>query len=308
LLRWGAHVVAIDVANPELWEGLLGLAAQSAGRLSVPVRSGSTSLPRSEVAQHAGVDVVTELPELTAWLRTIPAPFTLGTYVYADGLMHVQATVAVDALTRRLLKEHAELSLAFLATPTDVYAVPLDVVEDSRRRFSRRAAGAFAVHGLSAGRLFTQNYPDVVASHAGDRFGLCDALVVQQGPNYALAKRIQRWRATHARLGGHLVSVNVAPATRTRSVLRNRLLAAAYAGAPRFGLEVFDPSTSSTLMAALLVHDLRDPRSAARPDVELAEPYRLFTDAAVHGGMWRSAYAPRSVLGAAVLLGMVTRS
>jgi len=52
------------------------------------------------------------------------------------------------------------------------------------------------------------------------------------------------------------VSFKIAPPTRTRSVVKNRALAAAYAGAHRFGVEVFDPGTANTLMAALLVHDL----------------------------------------------------
>jgi hypothetical protein len=311
LLRWGAHVVAVDVPGATQWQQILDVAATSAGRLSLPVSAGAGQLPRGEIAQHAGVDVVADLPRATAWLReligTLTGPVTLGTYVYADGLQHVRATMAVDALTHQLMSEDDRLSLAFLATPTDVYAVPIDVVEDSRRRYDRRAAGAVAAHGLSAGRLFTSNYPDVATSNTGDRFGLCDALVMQQGPNYALAKRIQRWRATQAWLSGRAVSINVAPATRTRSVVRNRLLAAAYAGAPRFGLEVFDPSTSSTLMAALLVHDLRNPRPPLPHAAERSEPYRLFTSHAVHGGMWRSGYAARSVLGAAVVMGMVSR-
>ena len=50
--------------------------------------------------------------------------------------------------------------------------------------------------------------------------------------------------------------MNVAPPTRTRSVTKNRVLAAAYAGAHRFGVEVFEPATTKVLMAALLVHDL----------------------------------------------------
>ena len=59
-----------------------------------------------------------------------------------------------------------------------------------------------------------------------------------------------------ARRDGATVSINIAPPTRTRSVLKNRALAAAYAGAHRFGVEVFEPATSQVLMAALLVYDL----------------------------------------------------
>jgi hypothetical protein len=159
----------------------------------------------------------------------------------------------------------------------------------------------------TAGRLFRPNYPSVEELPDGGLAGVNDSLVPQQGPNYALAKRIQRWRALQARADGRLVSLNVAPATRTRSVLRNRVLAAAYAGAHRFGIEVFNPSTSNTLMAALLVNDLRNPGAAANPATALRHPLELFWQGANHGGLWRSAFEPRSVLGLAVALGMVQR-
>ena len=103
---------------------------------------------------------------------------------------------------------------------------------------------------LSGGRLLRRNYVP------GEDPGINDSVVLQQGPNYLLAKRIQRWRATTARAQGMPVSFKIAPPTRTRSVLKNRALAAAYAGAHRFGVEVFEPGTANTLMAALLVHDL----------------------------------------------------
>ena len=50
----------------------------------------------------------------------------------------------------------------------------------------------------------------------------------RQGPNYALAKRLQSWRAMVARADGQPVSINVAPATATASVVSNPQFAAAY--------------------------------------------------------------------------------
>jgi hypothetical protein len=85
-------------------------------------------------------------------------------------------------------------------------------------------------------------------------------------------------------------------------------LAAAYAGASQFGIEVFQPSTANTLMAALLVRDLRDPQSASNPHRELHNPMDLFADAANHGGLWRAAYEPRSVLSLAAILGLFVRN
>ena len=99
---------------------------------------------------------------------------------------------------------------------------------------------------LSGGRLLTRNYVP------GSDPGINDSIVAQQGPNYLLAKRIQRWRATLARAEGASVSLAVAPPTRTQSVIKNRALAAAYAGSHRFGIEVFEPETARTLMACLL--------------------------------------------------------
>ena len=246
-------------------------------------------------------------PRVAAWLAGIEGRFTLGTYVYADGAAHVRASVAVDTITRVLLDRRPDVALAFLATPTDAFAVPGDVVDDSARRYADRAALRRLARVGSAGRLFRPNYTGSEVLPDGSSGGVNDSLVPQQGPNYALAKRIQRWRALQARADGHLVSLNVAPATRTRSVLRNRVLAAAYAGAHRFGVEVFDPSTSNTLMAALLVHDLREPKAVAAPATPLRHPLELFWQGANHGGLWRNAFEPRSVLGIAVALGMLQR-
>jgi hypothetical protein len=80
--------------------------------------------------------------------------------------------------------------------------------------------------------------------------------------------------------------------------VKNRALAAAYAGAHRFGVEVFEPATSNVLMAILLVHDLH---TGGGPRHE--HPWQDEAYAAVHGGLWRTGYAPRSALGLAALLG-----
>jgi hypothetical protein len=195
-----------------------------------------------------------------------------------------------------LLADRPDSALAFLATPTDVFAVPGEAVAHSVRAYAGRSATAKLIgrplRTLSAGRLLRRAYVP------GADPGICDSLVAQQGPNYALAKRLHRWRATVARDAGTTVSMNVAPPTRTRSVVKNRALAAAYAGAHRFGVEVFEPATANVLMAALLVHDLHTGGGPAHE-----HPWQDEAFAAVHGGLWRTPYAPRSALGLAALLG-----
>jgi hypothetical protein len=340
LLDWGAHVVAVDLPRPALWRRLIAATRDGSGRLTVPV---SRWLPASagddEIAEAAGADLVAGTPDLLGWLATVDPPYTVGNYAYAPGAAHLRVAVAADAVLAELFDRHGSgVSAAFLATPTDVFCVPEAAVQDSRRRHAgrgraRRSARAIARFG-SAGSGFRPNYDTWLRLPDGRRAGLNDSLIVQQGPNYALAKRIQRWRAVHARAAGRTVSVQVAAASRTRSVLSNRLLAAGYAGAHRFGVEVFDPATSNALLAALLAGDLATGTSAADPGGNAGgagagasagtgtsagsaagtgegvpesggagHPLELFWSAANHGGLWRTPYAPRSVLGLAVLLG-----
>jgi hypothetical protein len=308
LCRWGANVVPIDLPRLDIWLRILAMIRQGRGRATIPVRERPAGLDEDALAGVAGADLVTELPEVAAWLDGFDGPLTLGNYVYADGAAHVRVSLAVDALIARLAERRDDLSLGVLATPTDVFAVPEPAVDAARRRFAeRRRLLERGAHAATRGRLFAPNYPELVETPSGVRVGVADCLVPQQGPNYALAKRLQGWRASVARARGLVTSINVAPPTRTRSVLKNRVLAAAYAGARRFGVEVFDPATSNTLMAALLVHDLRNPAAAANPQRRLEHPAQLFMEGANHGGLWRNPFAPRSALGFAVALGLLRR-
>ena len=289
LLRWGATVAAVDLPRQDLWTRLLDDAGGTAGRLLVPARPGASPL-----AERAGVDLVHELPAATGWVAGLDSALVLGNYVYADGATNVRVSTAVDAMTRTVQQARPDTALSFLATPTDVFAVPGDAVAASVRSYAERRTSKLLrgpLRTLSGGRLLRRNYVP------GEDPGINDSVVLQQGPNYLLAKRIQRWRATSARARGTSVSFKIAPPTRTRSVLKNRALAAAYAGAHRFGVEVFEPGTANTLMAALLVHDL----VAGSPAQE--HPWQDEAYAAAHGGLWRAAYDPRSALGLAALLG-----
>ncbi len=311
LLDWGATVWAVDLPRPDLWRRLIPDAEDRAGRLMVPVPvdvADGARLQGQALAAAAGADVLTHAPEVRTWLAGIERPFTLGNYVYADGASHVRTSLAIDAIGTDLLASGTDVMLAWLATPTDVFAVPMEAVEESRRRWRSARVRRLLQSPLRLAGQFERNYPSTVFTANGVEYGISDCLVSQQGPNYLLAKRLQRWRALVARESGTRVSLNVAPSTRTTSVVKNRALAAAYAGAGRFGLEIFEPETSNAIMAALLVHDLRNPESSAHPSVELAHPMQLFIEGACHGGLWRSQYAARSVLGFAAVAGMFERN
>ncbi len=306
LCRWGTEVIAVDLPRPELWDRIISVAHQGAGVVRAPIRSGIAN-DLSALRTGAGADLLVETPEIRTWLASFEGPLTVGNYAYADGSTFLRLAAALDALTEALQTERDDVAISYLATPTDVFAVTPEIVDGALSRRPRVAPMSTASRIATGGRAFHPNYGCEIEGEDGHRWGIADALIPQQGPNYALAKMLQRWRATISREEGHVTSANVAPATLTRSVVKNQVLAAAYRGASAFGIEIFGGTTSRALMSAMLVHDLRNPQASSQPDTHLAHPYELFTEGAAHGGLWRLPYEPRSVLPLAVGLGLLKR-
>lgn len=304
LLRWGADVAAVDLPDHRRAAIMLQQSAASAGTVRVPMRAEASD--GESLDRRVGADLLHNLGAVTSWVTDldVPGELVVGSYLYADGGVNVRLAVAADLLDQHVLAARPHTAWAGLGTPTDVYVVPPAAVAASVSAYeaasSRRVVGR-PLRALTSGRLMARNYPaDSVGSP-----GVADGIVPEQGPNYLLAKRIQRWRAMVDRSRGRTVSFHVAPAARTPSVTRNGRFAAAYAGVHRFGIEVFEPATAATLMAALLVHDLYANQPFA--GVDPATPWALESHAAVHGGVWRSAYLPRSVIGLAAVKGIAAR-
>lgn len=131
----------------------------------------------------------------------------------------------------------------------------------------------------------------------GRKFYLVDGLVNKQGPNYALAKRMQHWRAVVAREEHRCrVSSNIAPSTATASVVSNRLFAMAYGGMAFFKpMEVFQQETSNAVMGAILISDVCNPSTPSNPTLPIKNPLSLFSYGSFHGGVWRMAYTIDSI-------------
>ena len=163
LLSWGVNAIGVDLPSAPLWSRVLETARHSAGTLKVPVAGlpGDTGSPREvglDLAQSAGLDLAADIPMVADWLATVDGPLVLGNYVYADGAANVRVASAVDALTVRLQAARPDVALAFLATPTDVFAVPPEAVAESCRRFAARPMAAKLARATTAGRLFKQAY------------------------------------------------------------------------------------------------------------------------------------------------------
>jgi hypothetical protein len=182
--------------------------------------------------------------------------------------------------------------------------VPKPIAERSLSRFQQDNLLAKLLRALSFGAMFKPNVSQILQNETG----VINALVVEQGPNYNLAKRVQRWRAVLAREQGVRVSCNVAPINATRSVAKRKLFAAGFSGAENFGIKVFKPITANALLGMCLLDDLTSSGSAANPANELPNPEALFVTSAFHGGLWKMAYQLQSILIPGVLIGFVKRA
>jgi hypothetical protein len=308
LARWCANIVAVDIGREAVWRRIAGIAAEGNATLMAPVRRALRS-QYNDMLADAGADLLREAPAVAAWLRGLDRPLDIAALGYLDGERHVRLALAMDLIQSAVCESDPRTSLAWMATPTDVFAVPEATARRAMATYDERSAGqralAMPLRLASGDRFFHPNVERIEHPAQGPAYGLVDSIVVEQGPNYALAKRLQQWRALLARDAGHRSSINVAPSTTTASVVKNPALAAGFAGADAFGLEVFEPGTTNAIMAALWVHDLRSDESVANPMRGLNHPFELLMDNACHGGLWTAAYRARSALPLAAALGWI---
>jgi len=262
-----------------------------------------------ELYKQAGSNLITQAPEINNWLQTVypDKKLTVGCYVYLDGEAHVKVALACDAIMKGL-SESRKAGLAYLCTPTDAHVITEEARKAALANYNSldwRNLLVLPIRALS-GRMLVKNAIPPIKSKDGKEFSIVDGLVVAQGPNYALAKRLQHWRAVVARASGCLVSSHIAPSTATASVVHNRQFAWAYDGMPYFKpLEIFEQETSNAVMSAILIHDINNPKAVARPDVPLRNPLEMFKENSFHGGIWRAAYKVNSIGEVSVLVHFV---
>lgn len=308
LSKWNANIVAVDLQNEHVWDKILNTIQQGNATLYAPSFEQLDSSTDISVLKHKlGANLLTQIPEITQWLLQNPNDLDLAAIAYLDGEKHVRVALAMDAIMQQISQHKTNTSLMFMCTPTDVYAIPKEVSEATHKKFKQRSTLhkvlTKGISALSLKHFFDPNDDELIQSDNQQQYGIADCLVVEQGPNYALAKRLQQWRATLARAEGQVVSINIAPSTTTHSVVKNPLLKAAFNGATLFDVEAFKPETTNALMAALWIHDLQNAKSVAHPNTPLNHPLELMMSGANHGGLWRVAYLARTALPFAALYG-----
>ena len=308
LSRWKANIVALDLPNSNVWGKILTTVQQGNATLYAPSIDKIDSETSIDVLKEKlGANLLTQTPEIAQWLVKNQHDLDLAAIAYLDGEKHVRVSMAMDSIMQYVSAHKENTSLMYMCTPTDVYAVPPEVIEGSSNKFKQRSQVqkllSKGISTVTQNHFFKKNLHALTQSENGKSYGIADCLVVEQGPNYALAKRIQQWRATLARHQGQRVSINIAPSTTTHSVTKNPLLKAAFNGAGIFDVEAFEPATTNAIMAALWIHDLRNPKSIANPEVPMDHPLELMMEGANHGGLWRVAYLARTALPFAALFG-----
>ncbi|GMI41891.1 hypothetical protein TeGR_g11210, partial [Tetraparma gracilis] len=301
LMSLGANVVAIDLDRPGIWKNLIATARASPGSITFPMKvPQADAKTEDELYAQSGCNLFTETPLIKDWLLPLykGKQFVVGSYAYLDGALHVQVSLAMDAICEAL-SEQRKASLAYLCTPTDAHLCERSATDAAKKEYNRLTPGRlFELFWqlASRGKFLKKNARKAIVADDGKEFYVCDGLAVAQGPNYAIAKRLQHWRAIVARDAGCTVSSNIAPATSTASVVNARTFAWAYEGMPYFRpYEIFEPDTSKAVMLALLSHDLNNPKSAGNPKTKLDNPNELFKYGAFHGGTWRAAYTVSSI-------------
>lgn len=197
-------------------------------------------------------------------------------------------------------------TIAYLCTPTDVHVIPKAAHEAAKQNYSSlnlKNLLILPIKVLFGKKVLIRNVVAPIKQSKDTEYYIVDGLVGDQGPNYALAKRMQHWRSIVARDEGCKVSTNIAPSTATASVVHNRQFAWAYDGMPYFKpLEIFQQETSNAVMSALLINDVRNENSVANPKIPLSNPLELFKDNSFHGGIWRCGYTVGSIGAVSVLI------
>ena len=145
LLALGANVIAVDLDRPNIWKRLIELTKKSSGSITFPLKQDQKSLKTDdELYAGAGCNLFTHTPMIRDWLMDLykGKAFTVGSYAYLNGALHVQVSLAMDAITKDLSEKRPNTSLAYLCTPTDLHLVPEEAFrasEHNYKEYSKKA-------------------------------------------------------------------------------------------------------------------------------------------------------------------------
>lgn len=266
LLAAGADVLWVDRAPPpeRLMQG------DFAGRLHAIGASDLLADPRR--VRQAIIDFANA------------GPVHLGLYAYAPGKgRELRLAAVMDAIAKSLPAGTAR-SVAMLVSPT----TPGEVQpEDREAAIAKRERASVWKKALERAGLLPAGAHETVGDATVSR-----TVVSLQGAAYQAAQYLAKMMSAEVLvadgIGGQpvTVSANVAGITATRSLL-HPLFQAAFLGAPRFGIEIYEPATTRMVSGLMTLHDVLNPRApgaAQRADEPAHERARRTAAQAIHGG------------------------
>jgi hypothetical protein len=266
LLEAGAEVLWVDRVAPS---ALAAAPSTFAGTL---------------VTADASGDLIASPADVMATLRAFAGDdrVHMGLFAYAPGRgRELRLAATMDALVRALGGARVR-SVALLVSPTTPGEVSADDLANAK---TRRGRAPLWVKALERARLL-----DAPGHHQHHDTHISRSIVALQGPTYLAAQYLAKMMTTEQLAVDGLdgvsiaISANVAGITATKS-LEHPLFTAGFLGAPKFGIEIFAPDLTRTLMTLLMVSDLFNPEAPHAVAATPRDKGRAVGGQAVHGGV-----------------------
>ena len=285
LLGAGADILWIDRAAPDF------------ARMPCDEFSGSLSYFAE------GCDLLSDTRSIASAIYqfTATGPAHFGLFAYAGGRgRELRLTAAMNSIVEAIPGGQC-LSVAMYVSPTSIA-----ILQPEDAAASEDAKGQLKFWQKLCRATGTLHTP-MIYRHKNVK--LARAIVPLQGLSYQAAQYIGKTLTAESwQTFGHVaedapvaeprrVSVNIAGITKTRS-LNHPIFQAAFLGAPRFNVDIFEVDTTNTLAALLMIHDC-----LVKPSSSVAE---LFSKQ-IHGGIYTSGYALDPMIKIATLLGLAAR-
>eukprot|EP00934_Nitzschia_sp_Nitz4_P008744 Nitzschia sp. Nitz4//scaffold97_size77645//15164//17289//NITZ4_005512-RA/size77645-processed-gene-0.51-mRNA-1//-1//CDS//3329560638//8734//frame0 len=240
-----------------------------------------------------GADILSQGPAIAQWILDNTDPkneLVICPLAHGDGEVSVRLAASMDLIVQRLMRQRQNSVLCQYMSPTTVMVLPPTAATNAQSRIEERPTWEKWGTYFSMGRWLQPALPV-----SNNDYAILNGIVTAQGSCYALAKAAQMWRCMVANYrDNQVVAAPFAPPTRTQSMIRHDEIAAALEGMHHFEpMLAFDVGPASTLMAAILCSQIQ---FMNRPLPDLDEnPYTMFWEGAVHGGVWTCPYTMESI-------------
>lgn len=309
LLDSGANVIAVRTRKQKGWLEMETIAKNSAGTLFIPVLKETDECTESgdgkEWSEKAGCDILTETLDIRDWIIDVlggpnsGTEVAVGLYTYLDSEAHVRVTLGCDVIMTGLENAFPKTKLAYIGSTSVSTAITQEMEEAVGKN---RATTPFWMRATRCPPPCISKIENVLDSQAEDKvIRLRHGFVTAQGPNYALSKTAQVWRAMVAK---NYPSFCVGPITRTASVCHNPTMAAMLKSFDRVKpYEIMDPPCASTVLGLLLSYDVLFEKSDK--DENIGHPIERTLGSSFHSGDLRGPYDfESSKILSGVLLGL----